>query len=191
MVALVGFERMTLRVLDDTTPTLGTNMFVIEGKKNGGATSTATISGLSADVVKTYGSNGTYYTSRKGTGDVKVEFELIDIPEDALNAILGYKEDTNGIVSVGKDTEAPDVSVLLESETITGDTAYLGFEIGSFAAGDIDMKTLGEKAEELAAEKLTYSVVNGETGKALHKYVGSETAAITALKASLKLTATV
>lgn len=44
-MALVGFKRMTIRVLDgNATPTLGQNLFVIEGKTGEGATRTAVIS---------------------------------------------------------------------------------------------------------------------------------------------------
>ena len=52
-MALVGFKRMTIRVLDgNANPTPGENLFVIEGQTGKGATRTAKISGLASDPVK-------------------------------------------------------------------------------------------------------------------------------------------
>lgn len=70
--AAVGFEKLTIRVQDGKTPTLGTNLFEIKGKQNEGATSSAKISSLAVDPVKTWGSNKPYYISGKGVGDGKV-----------------------------------------------------------------------------------------------------------------------
>ena len=60
---------MIVRVLDgNATPTLGQNLFVIEGQTGKGATRTAKISGLASDPVKTYGSDVAYHVSNRGVG---------------------------------------------------------------------------------------------------------------------------
>lgn len=190
MPALVGFKRMTINVLDG-----GANKkaFVVEGKQDEGAMQTAKISGLSADTVKTYGSNVAYHVSRKGVGDVSLDLEGVDIPEEAYNAVLGYVSDTDSIARIGTDTEPPYCSVLLESETIRGETALFGFYKGSFSTEDTELKTTGEKTEELTAEKLKFSAIASDSaetkGYYVAKYIGSDEAAIAKIKVELGLEA--
>ena len=70
-MALVGFKRMTIRVLDgNANPTLGENLFVIEGQTGKGATRTAKISGLASDDTET---NGLYYVKYIGKDDAKLK----------------------------------------------------------------------------------------------------------------------
>ncbi|HEQ9666872.1 TPA: major tail protein [Streptococcus pyogenes] len=162
----IGFKRMTITVLDNTT-----NSFVIEGTKDKGATKTAKISGLSSEPTKTYGSDIAYYTSRRGVGDVKLETEAIDIPFDVLKAILGYK-DNKGITFVGEDTEAPEVSVLLEAPATGGKHVYLGFFKGTFSMDDFELKSKEEKNEGLDSQKLVFTAQPGDEGDAKGQYVG-------------------
>ncbi|MGV8611216.1 hypothetical protein ACV347_31415, partial [Pseudomonas aeruginosa] len=50
--ALIGLKSVTIRVHDGQTPTVGQNLFTLEGKDNEGATQTARVTGLSSDPVK-------------------------------------------------------------------------------------------------------------------------------------------
>ncbi|MCW2281708.1 major tail protein [Lactococcus lactis] len=111
--ATVGFKKLTIRILDGKPATQDENLFVIEGKKDKGATSSAKVSGLAVDPVKTWGSNGVYHTSGKGVGDGKIDFDLIDIPDKVQSAILGYAIDEDEIITAGSDTQAPDCSILI------------------------------------------------------------------------------
>ncbi|EAO62549.1 TPA: phage tail protein [Streptococcus agalactiae] len=164
----VGFKRMTIQVLSDAKKKI-----VIEGVSGKGATKTAKISGLSASPIKTYGSDIAYYTSRRGVGDVKLEVEAIDIPFASLQTILGYKKGkaTEGVTFIGEDTEAPEVSVLLEAPGTEGNV-YLGFFKGTFSMEDFDLKTKEEKNDGLDAQKLVLTAQPGDAGEAKGQYVG-------------------
>ncbi|HEO6614712.1 TPA: phage tail protein [Streptococcus agalactiae] len=164
----VGFKRMTIQVLSDAKKKI-----VIEGAAGKGATKTAKISGLSAAPVKTYGSDIAYYTSRRGVGDVKMETEAIDIPFEHLQTILGYKKGgtTTGVTFIGEDTEAPEVSVLLEAPGTEGNV-YLGFFKGTFSMEDFELKTKEEKQDGLDSQKLVFTAQPGDAGEAKGQYVG-------------------
>ncbi|HEM9634173.1 TPA: phage tail protein [Streptococcus agalactiae] len=164
----VGFKRMTIQILTGTK-----DKIVIEGAGGKGATKTAKISGLSSDPVKTYGSDIAYYTSRRGVGDVKLEVEAIDIPFVSLQTILGYKKGSTSesVTFIGEDTEAPEVSVLLEAPGTEGNV-YLGFFKGTFSMEDFELKTKEEKQEGLDAQKLVLTAQPGDTGEAKGQYVG-------------------
>ncbi|MFT8289807.1 major tail protein [Streptococcus agalactiae] len=164
----VGFKRMTIQLLSEKK-----DKIVIEGASGKGATKTAKISGLSAAPVKTYGSDIVYYTSRRGVGDVKMEMEAIDIPFDSLKKVLGYKTGTTstGVSFIGEDTEAPEVSVLLEAPGTEG-SVYLGFFKGTFSMEDFELKTQEEKQDGLDSQKLVFTAQPGDTGEAKGQYVG-------------------
>ncbi|EPW72037.1 major tail protein [Streptococcus agalactiae] len=164
----VGFKRMTIQLLSEKK-----DKIVIEGASGKGATKTAKISGLSAAPVKTYGSDIAYCTSRRGVGDVKMEMEAIDIPFDSLKKVLGYKTGTTstGVSFIGEDTEAPEVSVLLEAPGTEG-SVYLGFFKGTFSMEDFELKTQEEKQDGLDSQKLVFTAQPGDTGEAKGQYVG-------------------
>lgn len=189
-MTLVGFKRATIRVFGGTpdTPTLGTNVFKVEGKQGEGATQTANITGLSSDPLKTFGSDLAYYVSNKGVGDIKVDITLLDLLEKAVNTILGYKE-KNGLVYIGDDTEPPYCSLLLESETLAGEKAYIGFFKGQFSAADIDMKTKKGSQEEPDGDKFKFSSIASDADETkssyVVKYIGKDDEKIKAMKKQL------
>lgn len=192
-MSLVGFKRMTIRVLDgEATPTLGKNLFVIEGQIGKGATQTAKITGLSNEPVKTYGSDMAYHVASRGVGDVKVETTAVDLPTEIENVIMGYKVDDD-IVSIGASTEAPYCSILLESSTPAGDTAYLGFFKGKFSLDNLELETMKEKQEELKGDVLTYSASASDDeatrGDTMVKYFGKDESKLNKLKGQLKMVA--
>lgn len=192
-MALVGFKRVTIRVLDgEATPILGTNLFVIEGKANEGATRTAKISGLASEPVKTYGSNIAYHVSSRGVGDVKMETTAVDIPIDIITKILGHQV-SDEIIGIGANTQAPYCSVMLESSTPTGVMASVGFFKGQFSMDAEDFETLKDKQEELPEDSLSFAAVASDD-KATEdlyviKYFGKDEAKLNKFKGQLKMVA--
>lgn len=181
-LTLIGFKRMTIGIHDSDGTIAEGKTFVVEGKQNEGATVSAEISGLSSDPVKVYGSNVAYYVLQKGTGDVSVDFGVLDMLETVNDEILGYKKSTEGFSFIGDDTEPPYCSVILESENLKGETALLGFFRGKFAKESITMNTKEGENQEPEADEYTFSVVSndrsGETsGQSVAKYVGIENVA--------------
>ncbi|XHB95496.1 major tail protein [Lactococcus garvieae] len=187
MATAVGFKQLTIRVHDGEEPTVGKNLFVIKGDTDEGATSSAKISGLAVDPVKTYGSNKVYKISGKGVGDGKVDLDIIDIPEDCLSAILGYTVQENKIIRVTSDTQAPDCSILLEDSTPAAEKIMLGFVNGVFSYDGTEWGTTQGKSEELKAETISFAVGSNDAGDYLIKYIGSDAAAIDEIKADLGL----
>lgn len=184
-MTLVGFKRATIGILDDDGNT--TKTYVVEGKSNKGATTTAEITGLSKEATKVYGSDIVYYISQLGTGDVAVNLGLLDLPDEANDEILGYKTTSNGISYLGEDTEPPFVSLLLESSDLSGETALLGFFKGKMSKDAINLNTLNESGFTPEAETYNFTASNdtkeGESkGQVLGKYVGTEETSIDALK---------
>lgn len=192
MASKFGFKRMTIRILDSGEPQLDTNVFVIEGKQGKGATQTAKISGLSADPVKSFGSDISYYTSRKGVGDVKVDLGLLDIPDQIINKILGYK-DKSGITLIGADTEAPLCSILIESTTSSGKKCGYGFFKGTFSMNEDELKSIDDKKDGLPPENFTFTALASDDETYAGAYVGKvfdvEEGQLTKLKQAVKISA--
>lgn len=188
--ATVGFKKLTIRILDGKSATQDENLFVIEGKKNKGATSSAKVLGLAVDPVKTWGSNGVYHTSGKGVGDGKIDFDIIDIPDNVQSAILGYTVDEDKIITAGSDTQAPDCSILIEDYDIRGEKLMLGFMTGVFSYDGVEIETLQGKASEIKPDTMTYSVGSDDNGDFFKKYVGSDTAAQDKVLAALEMKTT-
>lgn len=186
--ATVGFKKVTIRILDGKPATQDENLFVIEGKKDKGATSSAKISGLAVDPVKTWGSNGVYHTSGKGVGDGKIDFDIIDIPDKVQSAVLGYTVDEDEVITAGSDTQAPDCSILIEDYDIRGEKFMLGFMTGVFSYDGVEIETLQGKASEIKPDTMTYSVGSDDNGDFFKKYVGSDTAAQDKVRAALEMT---
>lgn len=191
-MTLVGFKRMTVRILGEAQADEGTNLFVIEGAENKGATQKADIKGLAAESVKAYGSDIAYYVSRKGVGDVTADFEILDLPFAVRKALLGYKTEGE-LTYVGADSEPPYCSVLLESEDLAGNAVYLGFFKGAFALEDLSLETRGEKTTEPGADKLSFKALASDqettAGQYVGYYIGKDQAAITKLKTQLSMVA--
>lgn len=181
-MSLVGFKRATIKIHGEDGKTI-----VIEGKENEGATSTAEITGLAPTPVRVAGSDITYYVSQRGTGEVSVNLGVIDIKNTDSDEILGYKKGQDGIVYIGRETEAPYASLLLESSDLTGDKALLGFFKGRFSKEAISLASLAPGTPyEPGAEAYVFSAIeddqDGESnGNSVGKYVGKEDDVITAL----------
>lgn len=190
-MTLVGFESMTVRILDgQTNATLDTNLFEIKGESGKGATQKVDIKGLAAETLKSFGSNIAYYVSRKGVGDVTGDFEILDLPFAVREKLLGYKK-TGQLGFIGIDTEAPYCSVLLKSEDLGGNPVYLGFFKGSFSGETFETETRKEKPSEPGSDKLGFTALPGEEGDSKGQYVGyyigKDDQELNKLKALLKM----
>ena len=190
--ALIGLKSVTICVHDGKTPTVGENLFTLEGKENEGATQTAKVTGLSSDPVKTYGSNVAYHVSNRGVGDVKVEMGLLDVPLALYINALGYGDD-DGIYYFGADTVAKNVSILIESNTADGEPVYYGFYKGQLSMDAIDFETFKDKANELATTNVDFAATassdaatNGRYGAIVY---GSDAEKLKKLKGQLKMVA--
>lgn len=187
-MTLVGFKRMKIQTFDADMKPLG-DLIVIEGKQDKGATTSAEISGLSKEPTKVAGSDIEYYISRKGVGDVKAELGVLDFPEDGSDRVLGYVTDeTNKLTYIGSKTEAPYCGVLLESSTLSGGKALLGFLKGTFSRDKISMNTL-DPAETYKpeADSYTFSSIASDAegqqnGQNVVKYIGDDATAIAELE---------
>lgn len=184
-MTLVGFKRLTIAVLDADGKVTADKKWVVEGKANKGATSTAEITGLNKEATKVYGSDIAYYISQKGTGDVTVNLGLLDLEEECNDAILGY-EVKNNISYVGENTEPPTTAIMLESKDLDGTTAMLGFFKGKFSRESINLNTLNGDAFEPEAESYVFAAMSDDkdgdsNGQTMGKYIGSESEIIKAL----------
>ena len=177
----IGFKRLKIGVHDKVTGEIA-EIAVVEGKTGEGGTVSAEISGLSSEPVKVYASNVAYYVVQKGTGDVSVDFGILDLPEKLNDAILGYKvDDLNGWSMIGDDTEPPFCSIILESENLKGEAVMLGIFKGKFSREAISLETKEEGNVEPEADSYTFSPVASDReddtkGQTVAKYIGSEKA---------------
>ncbi|MFC4652636.1 major tail protein [Lactococcus nasutitermitis] len=185
--AAVGFEKITLRVLDGKEATLGENEFEVYGKTNEGATSSAKISGLAVEPVKTWGSNKVYNISGKGVGDGKIDIDIIDLPDKVLSQILGYKMDEDGVIIVDSEVQAPACSILIEDSDIRGNKYMLGFFSGVFSYDGIELDTAQGKATEIKADTVSFAIGSNDAGQYMTKYSGDDTTAQNAVRSSLQL----
>lgn len=184
-MTLVGFKRLTIAVLDNDGKVVTGKKWVVEGKANKGATSTAEITGLNKEATKVYGSDVAYYISQKGTGDVTVNLGLLDLEEECNDAILGY-ENKGGISYVGENTEPPTTAIMLESKDMDGTTAMLGFFKGKFSRESINLNTLNGDAFEPEAESYVFGAMSDDKegdskGQTMGKYIGEEVETIASL----------
>ncbi|MDO5346313.1 MAG: phage tail protein [Lachnospiraceae bacterium] len=185
---LIGFKRMKIQPLNDDGAPDGTTI-VVEGKANEGASQEATVSGISPEAVKVWGSDVPYYVSQKGTGDISVALTILDLPSDAEAKILGYEKDTElGVQFAGENTEPPYCAVTLESSDASGNVALFGFFKGKFQKGDLALKTRDGSSYTPSGDGYTYSVVASDRedktkGQAMLQFFGaaSKQAAVEAL----------
>lgn len=175
----IGFKRIKIQPFDTAGEPEGAAI-VIEGAKNGGASQEATISGISSEPVKVWGSDGPYYIAQKGTGDISVALTVIDIPIEEEARILGYKKDTQtGAMLIGEGTEPPYCGLILESSDAQGNAAMIGFFKGKFRKGDLALKTKDGPNYTPAGDSYTFSASTSDRddntkGNAMAMFYGTE-----------------
>lgn len=165
-MTLVGYKRMTIQILDNDLKPVSGKQFVVEGKANEGATDKFQITGLAKEAVKTYGSNIPYFVSQKGTGDVKANFGILDLPFEATQEILGRKKSSTGVYHIGEGTEAPYCAVLCESADMRGQKIGFGLYAGKFAQDAVSAETLTDGDFTPSPDDFTFvpitKVIEGE-----------------------------
>ncbi|CAM3237767.1 phage tail protein [Lactococcus hircilactis] len=189
----IGFKRLTIRVKDGSSPTLGTNEFVIEGKKDNGGMVSAKVSGLAVEAVKSYSSNKVYAISGKGVGDGKVDFDIMDFPEKVKNAVLGITASSNGVYKATADRTSPYCSILLEDVTPQGNPYLMAFVDGMFSSDGVEFNTVQGKQTELQSEAISFAIGSDDNGLYYSTFVGTGTstdaAGIAEIKADALMTA--
>lgn len=184
-MTLVGYKRMTIQVLDKDFKPVTASKFVIEGTPDEGATNKFEITGLSKAAIKTYGSNIPYLISQKGTGDVKANFGILDLPFESEQTVLGRKT-TEGVTHIGEETDPPYCAVLMESEDLRGQPIGFGIYIGKFGRDAITAETLTEGDFQPAPDDYTFVPISkkiGETNQTVG--IAADEDGMTKLKAEL------
>lgn len=184
-MVLVGFKKATIDIFDNDRNV--TKQIIIQGKQDEGATTSAEITGLSAEPVKVYGSDVAYYVSQRGTNNPSVNLGLLDLENEDSDLMLGYKLADSGITFVGNDTEPPYCSLLLESSDLNGNVALLGFFKGKFSKENTSINTLGEGTYTPEAENYVFTPIEDDregdsNGQVMGKYIGADETTTTALR---------
>lgn len=174
MGIIVGFKRATFAQLDENDQIVQDNIFTVDGVDGKGATREATIAGLSAEASKVFGSDVAYYVSQQGTGDVSINFTILDLPEDLMNCAAGHTKHVDGFTLVGKNSKPPYMAVLLESENKNGEPVMLAAFKGKMSMGDVAFKTKEAGAYEPDPETMTMSCVANKDGETLGKAIGAD-----------------
>lgn len=172
----VGFKRLRIGIHSEKNTVDPEGVYVIEGKQDKGATVSAEISGLSAEPLKVHGSDIAYFVMQKGVGDVTANFGILDMEAELSDILLGYKKSTDGFALIGESTEAPYVSIILESEDLRGNPVMMGFFKGKFSKGEMAFNTKTGEQTEPEADAFVFSAIaddkDGETkGETAIKYV--------------------
>lgn len=183
-MALIGYESMEIAVLDDQQKVVPNKRWVIKGKTNEGATSSANITGLSREPKNSYGSNVPYYIDAKGHGDVNIDFGILDIPDEIEHEILGRDKGTDGIYYIGDATNPPECAVLLRSEDLQGNPVALGFFVGKFTRDAINLETTKKESSEIEPDSFKYQAAPKEIdGKKRTVGIAKSSETVTKLRA--------
>jgi phi13 family phage major tail protein len=160
-MATVGFDTVKIAVLDENEQTTAADTYTLD-KSLGGAIEAA-ITGLAPTQNVLYASNVPFYVSSKGTGDTKIALtvgDLEDLPDGALDKILGRKKDgTSKITVVGADTEAPYCAVELLSKDKNGKVLFISLLKVRFTFEGDNMKSSDNNGATLSQDQLTGSAV--------------------------------
>lgn len=168
----VGFKKAKIGVFDEKFKTAET--MEINGTTDEGATRTFSIEGMTAEMVKTFGSNKAYKISKKGIGDLKTSFAGVDVPLDFDKMVLGLKAHTNGFLLGGANTEAPYSAVMYYDETPQGEPIAFALFRGAWAKGSVESSTTEGENRELEEESYEMSCVVNQDDEGWGIAVGEE-----------------
>ena len=157
-MAFVGFKKATIAVLNDELKVVSTKKYVVEGKQGKGATSSFELSGLSSEAVKVYGSDVAYYVVQDGVGDPDMKLNLLDLPFDIENEILGTLKKSEGLFLYGEATKAPNVAIMLESKTLNGARVAVGIFCGKFSKDSMSANTKEDKTPKPEPDEYTVAI---------------------------------
>lgn len=119
---LYGFQRLHVFMKSATGVV---EKIVIEGREGEGGTQELKIDGLSKEPTRVAASDIIYYQNARGTGNVTADLTLLDVPMEIEAKMLGREITEDGNIIMGKDTKAPQMAVIAESHTATGDPVYI------------------------------------------------------------------
>lgn len=153
---LIGFEKVYVGIYNNNRDL----QEILEWKDDHGGTVNMKIAGLDADELRVRASNKFVWISKKGTGDVKVEFETFNPPYEDMMTILGRTKDQHNIHWAGEDTNPPYVSLLAVSSNLVGEKAYLGLPKGKLGVNDTEFATTEAKQKEPKNTKLSGTFVD-------------------------------
>ena len=90
---------------------------------------------------------------------------MLDLPQEATNALLGYEESEDGIVWVGEDTRPPYAGIVMESNLLNGEPYFFSLLKGKFRLEEQTFETNEDQPQEPQPDELTGSfvAVNGIT----------------------------
>lgn len=157
---VVGFKKISIQILDDDLKPVTGKLFELSGVTNKGATSSFEINGLTKEATKVYGSNIPYFVSQKGTGDVTATISLLDFPFDSEAEVLGFSKNSDGVITIGEDTEAPYCSILMEAGNPQSEPLAFGLYAGKFSRETFQGSTLTNEAYEMGATEYTFTAIS-------------------------------
>ncbi|HHQ0858446.1 major tail protein [Listeria innocua] len=173
MITTIGFEKATFGIYDEKDEKV-TEKVEVNGKNKKGGTVEADISGLDAEAIKVFASNGPYHISKKGSGDVKQTIGIMELPFELGQKLLGRQKNADGIVTVGKNTAPPYASCVMESETLRGEPVFFALLKGKYGQDDVKLNTSEDKPKEPEATSLTGEFVYNDAGDVFAMAVGEE-----------------
>lgn len=142
-----GFKRMHVAVLNDRNEAVAAKTHTLEGDGKGGTVS-AKIGGLESPTAVISASDGAYYTSASGVGEVTLEVEIVELTQQQKADLLGHTYE-NGIIKVGKQSRPPYTAVILESEDKNGKPVYISLLKGKLRSDSVELATgEADKAKE-------------------------------------------
>ncbi|EQC0596889.1 major tail protein, partial [Listeria monocytogenes] len=80
----------------------------------------------------------------------------------------------DGIVTVGKNTNPPYASCVMESETLRGEPVFFALLKGKYGQDDVKLNTSEDKPKEPEATSLTGEFVYNDAGDVFAMAVGEE-----------------
>lgn len=171
IIALVGFEKAIISVRNAEG-----QIEKLTIDKSGGGTIESSITGISPEQTTVYASNVPIYVSAKGVGEVQATLNVFDLYKNGVyEKILGITRDSDGIATVGQDTEAPYVSVVFVSSNPEGKDVFLGLTKGRFSHPEMNLATTESGGTEPGTESIEGSFVTDSRGIAFMHAVESTT----------------
>ncbi|EHD4920005.1 hypothetical protein JQ662_000247 [Listeria monocytogenes] len=179
MAQYIGFRRAYFGILDENDKV--TEIIIIEGNPEKGATVQVSVSGLTKETSKTKASDKTYFISGGGLGEVESSLSILDLRPEHKQKILGFDgtieglENIEGLSALGSGTNAPYVASVFESRGLNGEMALMALPKGKFRMDEVSFETQTDDPDEPEATELTGShEERDDLGKGYIDFIGSK-----------------
>lgn len=159
-MAVTGLKAIKIGVLDANDKVDPTKIYTIDMTTAGAIE--ANVTGLAPAETSLYASNGVYYVSVKGTGQVKLALTVADkesLVAGALEAILGQTKGSDKISYTSPDDVPPYCAVEIITSDKDGNDLFMGLLKGKFTFDAVDAKTNDANGSPLSADVLNGSFV--------------------------------